>query len=40
MEKMYKNKENIVLYDECNLCTRNCMVDRNAGNVYYIMEEI
>ena len=31
MEKMYKNKENIVLYDECHLCPRNCMVDRNAG---------
>lgn len=31
MEKMCKNKENIVLYDECHLCPRNCMVDRNAG---------
>lgn len=33
MEKMYNNKENIGIYDECNLCPRKCMVDRKNGSL-------
>lgn len=33
MEKTHINKENIGIYDECNLCPRKCMVDRKNGDV-------